>query len=253
MTSAKPPVAEGHPSSVAALAAAREQVLERIADAARRSARDPAEVTLVAVSKTVPPQRLAAAVAAGLTVLGENRVQEAATKVDAVAGASWHLVGPLQSNKARRAVATFDVIESVDSAALAERLDRLVAEDRPGRPMPIFLQVNVDADPAKAGFQPDELQAELARLAGLEHLELAGLMTVGRFVTRAEEARGTFVALRALAERLRAAEPGLGTGLSMGMSEDFEVAVEEGATVVRVGRALFGERHVHGPDEAVHG
>lgn len=248
MASAEPSPHAGHRSTVAAFATARAQVLDRIATAARRAGRDPGEVTLVAVSKTVPPERLAAAAEAGLTLLGENRVQEAETKVDAVPGATWHLVGPLQSNKARRAVATFDVIESVDSVALAERLDRIVAEDRPGRRLPIFAQVNVDADPAKAGFQPDALPATLPRLAGLEHIELVGLMTVGRFVSRAEEARPTFIALRTLAERMRAAEPRLGPALSMGMSEDFEVAIEEGATVVRVGRALFGERLVPGPD-----
>ena len=253
MTSAEPPPDAGHPSTVAAFAAARAQVLERIADAAARSGRGPADVTLVAVSKTVPAERLAAAVEAGLTVLGENRVQEAERKAAAVPRATWHLVGPLQSNKVRRAVTTFDVIESVDSVALAERLDRIVAEGRPGPRLPIFLQVNVDADPAKAGFQPDELGAALPRLADVAHLELAGLMTVGRFVTRAEEARPTFVALRQLSQRLRAAEPRLGSGLSMGMSEDFEVAIEEGATVVRVGRALFGERHVHVPGDTPDG
>ncbi len=172
-------------------------------------------------------------------------------------GASWHLVGPLQANKARRAVAIFDVIESVDSMALAARLDRLAGELRPGRPLPVFLQVNVDADPAKAGFQPDGLAAGLPALVVLPNLELRGLMTVGRVVATAEEARATFRALRALSERLRAAAPGaagrgvsggtasargLGPALSMGMSADFPVAIEEGATLVRVGRALFGER-----------
>jgi PLP dependent protein len=184
-----------------------------------------------------------AAVAAGLTVLGENRVQEAETKVGAVAGATWHLVGPLQSNKARRAVALFDVVESVDSVELARRLNRLVGEARPGSRLSILLQVNVDADPAKAGFEPAELEGSLAALADLPSLDLRGLMTVGRLVDQAEDARPTFRALRGLSERLRMGRPpAIGPELSMGMSDDFEIAIEEGATIVRVGRALFGER-----------
>jgi pyridoxal phosphate enzyme (YggS family) len=184
-----------------------------------------------------------AAVAAGLTILGENRVQEAEAKVGAVPGASWHLVGPLQSNKARRAVGLFDVVESVDSVDLARRLDRLGAELRPAARLPILLQVNVDADPAKAGFAPADLERALPELTDLPGLEIRGLMTVGRLVERAEDARPTFRALRALSERLRGGgSAALGPDLSMGMSDDYEVAVEEGATIVRVGRALFGER-----------
>jgi len=232
------------PASVAAFAAARAAVLGSVADSCARSGRDPAGVTLVAVSKTVDAGRLRAAVAAGLVILGENRVAEAEAKVASVPGARWHLVGPLQANKARRAVAIFDVIESVDSLALAVRLDGLAGELRPGRTLPILLQVNVDADPAKAGFEPDDLAVALPALVGLPNLELLGLMTVGRLVATAEEARSTFRALRALSERLRspASPRGLGPALSMGMSADFPVAIEEGATLVRVGRALFGER-----------
>ena len=138
---------------VAAFRALREAVLGRIARAAERAGRDPAQVTLVAVSKTVPAERLRAAVAAGLTVLGENRVQEGEQKRALVAGATWHLIGPLQSNKARRAIDTYDMVQSVDSLELARRLDRLVAEARaPGARLPVLLQVNVDDDPAKAGL-----------------------------------------------------------------------------------------------------
>ena len=230
------------PAAVAGFVAARVHVLAAIADACARSGRDPAGVTLVAVSKTVDAVRLRAALAAGLTTLGENRVQEAEEKIPAVPGARWHLIGPLQANKARRAVAIFDVIESVDSVALAVRLDRLAGELRPVRPLPILLQVNVDADPAKAGFEPDDLAAALPALVVLPNLELRGLMTVGRFAATAEEARPTFRALRALAEDLRAVHATLGPALSMGMSDDYPVAIEEGATLVRVGRALFGER-----------
>ena len=249
------------PAAIAGLVARRASVLAAIADACARSGRDPAGVTLVAVSKTVNAGRLRAAVDAGLTTLGENRVQEAEAKARAISGVRWHLIGPLQANKARRAVAIFDLIESVDSVALAVRLDRLAGELRPGRPLPILLQVNVDADPAKAGFGPDVLAAVLPGLVVLPNLELRGLMTVGRLAAAAGEARSTFQALRVLSERLRAPAPpavpvgavaassstrGLGPALSMGMSDDYPVAIEEGATIVRVGRALFGERpHVN--------
>lgn len=224
------------------LARARARVRERIADACARAGRDPAGVLLVAVSKTVPPERLRAAVEAGLDTLGENRVQEAAAKVGEVPGARWHLVGPLQSNKVRRAVELFDVIETVDGLDLARRLDRIAGELRRGRPLPVLLQVNVDVDPAKAGFAPDAMGDALPTLVALPNLDVRGLMTVGRLVADPEDARATFRTLRELAARLRTDQPGLGPELSMGMSDDYPVAVEEGATIVRVGRALFGER-----------
>jgi hypothetical protein len=176
-----------------------------------------------------------------LTTLGENRVQEAEAKAALLPGVRWHLIGPLQSNKARRAIELFDVIQSVDSAELASRLDRLARESDRG-PLAVYLQVNVDRDPSKSGFSPDALQAEMPALASLPGLRLLGLMTVGRLTGSAEEARPTFARLRALSGRLREQEARLGPGLSMGMSADFEVAVEEGATLVRVGRALFGAR-----------
>jgi PLP dependent protein len=233
------------PDAVEGFRRSREAVLARIADAAARAGRDPSSVTLVAVSKTVPASRVRAAVAAGLTILGENRVQEAEEKAPDVDGATWHLIGPLQGNKARRAVARFDVIQSVGSAALAGRLATLAAELRPGRPLPVLLEVNVDADPAKAGWAPDDLARDAEALAGLAGLDIRGLMTIGRLVATPEDARPTFAALRELSERLRGRWPGLGPELSMGMSDDYPTAVEEGATIVRVGRALFGERHPH--------
>ncbi len=159
-----------------------------------------------------------------------------------VTGATWHLIGPLQSNKAKRALATFAVIESVDSVELAERLDRLAAEHRPGAPVPVLLQVNVDGDASKSGFGPDDLERGLEALDRCAHLDIRGLMTVGRLVDDPEAARPTFVALRRLSERLRTRWAGLGPELSMGMSDDYPIAIEEGATIVRVGRALFGER-----------
>ena len=224
--------------------AAHVRILERIAAAGARAGRDPSDVSLLAVSKTVPADALRDAVAAGVDRLGENRVQEAAGKAPDVPGARWQLVGPLQSNKARRALEVFESIQSVDSLDLAVRLDRLVPEARPGpsQPYPILLQVNVDRDLAKAGLDPDRLDETLAALSGLPNLAVRGLMTVGRFTLDMAEARQTFIALRELAERSRAHSPNLGPDLSMGMSDDFEIAIEEGATIVRVGRALFGDR-----------
>jgi pyridoxal phosphate enzyme (YggS family) len=223
--------------------AARAEVLGRIAAACARSARDPAAVTLVAVSKTVPAEALRDAVAAGFDLFGENRVQEGIDKSPEVAGARWQLIGPLQSNKARRALEIFESIQTVDSIDLARRLDRLAPEARPGVRYPILVQVNVDRDPAKAGFAPGDVDRAMADLLALPNLAVRGLMTVGRYTRDPAEARRTFAGLRVLSERCRSRWPGLGPDLSMGMSDDFEVAVEEGATIVRVGRALFGERH----------
>jgi len=194
------------------------------------------------VSKGFDADLVRLAVEAGLTTLGENRVQEAAAKIPAVTGATWHLVGPLQSNKARRALELFDRIESVDSLELAIRLGRIAGEIRPGRPLAVLLQVNVDADPAKAGFRPAALDAAASQLVAVAGLEIRGLMTVGRLVDRPEDARATFRALRSLSDTLRVTTADLGPELSMGMSDDYAIAIEEGATTVRIGRALFGER-----------
>ena len=230
---------------IEAYRAARGRVLERMAAASRRAGRDPGSVTLVAVSKTVAAEALRDAVAAGLDLLGENRVQEALAKAPDVPGARWQLVGPLQSNKARRALEVFDSIATVDSVDLGRRLDRLVPEVRTEARYPVLVQVNVDHDPAKAGFAPDDLDAALPELLELPHLAVRGLMTVGRLTTDPAETRRTFGGLRELAERCRARWPELGPELSMGMTDDFEIAIEEGATIVRVGRALFGERPHH--------
>jgi len=227
---------------IEAFSRARADITRRIAVAAQRAGRDPAGVTLVAVSKTVDAPRVRAAVAAGFTVLGENRVQEGGTKIPLVAGAAWHLIGPLQGNKARRAVELFDVVQSVGSVELARRLDRFAGELRPGRPLPVLLQANVAGDPAKAGFAEDELAGVLSELLELANLRVDGLMTIGRLVATPDQARPTFRALKSLSASLRAGHPGLGSALSMGMTDDFEAAVEEGATIVRVGRAIFGSR-----------
>ncbi len=215
-----------------------------MAAACVRSGRAPDEVTLVAISKTVPVERLRLAQAAGHQTLGENRVQEAAAKIPLLGPSSWHLVGHLQKNKAAKAIELFDVIGSVDSAPLAARLDRLVGERgaRAGGQLPVFLQVNVDEDPAKAGFDPAALERELGDVLALPHLRVDGLMTVGFLTAGGDAARPTFARLRELSARLRATDDRLGPGLSMGMTDDYEVAIEEGSTLVRVGRALFGER-----------
>ena len=228
---------------IAAYRAAHARVLDRIGEACAGVGRDPAAVTLLAVSKTVPAEALRDAVAAGLDRFGENRVQEGLAKAPEVPGARWQLVGPLQGNKARKALETFESIQSVDSVGLAERLDRLFGEMQPGARYPILLQVNVDGDPAKAGFQPEDLDDAVERIGRLGHLEVRGLMTIGRLVDDPEAARPTFARLRDLSEACRGRGAAIGPELSMGMTDDYEVAVQEGATIVRVGRALFGERH----------
>lgn len=239
----------------AQLAATRAAVLDRIAGAASRAGRDPGVVEIVAVTKTVAAERIRAAAAAGFASFGENRVQERQAKATDLADLAgpdpvkWHLVGPLQSNKARRAIELFDVIQTVDSLDLAGRLDRIVgaggadggARSEPRR-VRVLLQANVDDDPAKSGFDPEALARDLGAILDLPNLAVEGLMTVGRQVDSPEAARPTFSALRHLSERLRAREPRLGPALSMGMTDDFDVAVEEGATIVRIGRAIFGAR-----------
>jgi PLP dependent protein len=229
-------------SSIRAFEERRAAVLARIGEAAERAGRDPDTVALVAVSKTHPAEVVQAAIDAGLTVLGENRVQEAVDKVAGTHGGTWHLVGPLQGNKARKAIEAVDLIESVDSLELARRLDRITAEVWPGVRFPVLLQVNVADDATKAGFTRDGAIDVLDELLDLPNLRVDGLMTIGRLVDEPEQSRPTFAALRELGERLRTRDPRLGAELSMGMSDDYPVAIEEGATIVRVGRALFGER-----------
>jgi pyridoxal phosphate enzyme (YggS family) len=217
-------------------------VRERMARAAERSGRRPADVLLVAVSKTVPVERLRAAVAAGVSALGENRVQEAVDKVAALGRpVPWHLIGHLQTNKVRDALACFDVIQSVDRPAVAEALSSRAARD--GRRVDALVQVNVGEEPQKGGFRPADLRAALESLAALPGLRLRGLMTIPPIPRDPEESRPYYREMRKLLDV--AAGWGLGVELrelSMGMSGDFEVAIEEGATIVRVGTAIFGAR-----------
>ncbi len=219
------------------------RVRERIAVACRRVGRDPAEVTLVGASKQQPIELLAAASRAGLRVFGENRVQEAVTKAPALPlDCQWHLIGPLQSNKARVAAGLFHAVHSVDRPKIAEALSAEAA--KLNRRLPCFLEIHLGQEASKHGFLPEELSERLSLLGGLAALEIRGLMAIPPFGDDAEASRPWFVALARLRDRVAASGllPDFRGELSMGMSDDFEVAIEEGATHVRVGTALFGPR-----------
>ncbi len=223
------------------------RVRERLAAAARRAGRRVEDVLLVAVSKGVDPTQLLAAAGSGVTDFGENRVQEALPKIahlrPQVAGVvRWHLVGHLQRNKARQAAQSFDVIHSVDSVELAIALDQRAAQA--GRICEVLVQVNLASEPQKFGIAPEAIPAMLQSLSALSGIRVVGLMTIAPQVDHPEIVRPVFRRLRALRDDAARAggAPGL-THLSMGMSEDFEVAVEEGATMVRIGRAIFGPVH----------
>ncbi len=213
------------------------RVRERIADAARRSGRRPEDVTLVAVTKTVAPDRIREAMEYGLRIFGENRVQEARAKIPLITGASWHLIGHLQRNKVKEALRLFDMIHSIDGLLLAEELSRRAEA---GHPIDVLIEVNVSREPQKHGVAPEETAALVGRVARLAGLRLRGLMAMAPVVARPEDARPFFRALRELRDRVRDGVPDAALDdLSMGMTDDFEVAIEEGATMVRIGRALF--------------
>jgi len=218
------------------------EVQRRIAVAAERAGRSPAEITLIAVGKTFPAERVAEAVLAGATDLGENRVQEAVAKRPAVPAATWHLIGPLQRNKAGAALATFDVIHTVDRSEIAHRLQLLLERDWPERRQRVLVEVNVGGEPQKAGVLPDDAETLLTEVLDLDRLDLIGLMAIPPFGDEPEASRPYFSALRQLRDRLAGQLGRPLPHLSMGMSHDFELAIAEGSTMVRVGTAIFGER-----------
>lgn len=224
------------------VAAQLQAVRARIAEAARRAGRPPETIRLICVTKTASPAQIREALAAGATDLGENRVQAARPRIAEIgrlpAGQAgpgdlrWHLIGALQRNKAKTALECFDWIQSVDRVELAEALERHAAAA--GRTVPVLVEVNTSREPTKHGVAPEQVGPLLAALRPLAHLDVQGLMTMAPVVAQPEQARPYFRRLRELAAQFQLPE------LSMGMSHDFEVAVEEGATMVRIGTAIFG-------------
>ena len=216
-----------------------EEIQARIASAATRAGRDASEVKLVAVSKTHPAETIREAIAAGQTIFGENKVQEAEGKIEEIGrdAAEWHLIGHLQSNKARRAVQLFDVIHSLDSLELARRLERICIEEERSE-LPVLVQVDLGLEETKSGVTEEDLPELTGFLNGCERLKFTGLMVLPPYFEDPGAARPYFKRLRELRDSLL---DGKGE-LSMGMSHDFEAAIEAGATIVRVGTAIFGER-----------
>jgi len=215
------------------------EIRSRIAAACSRSGRQPAEVTLVGVTKTLPAAAIDQGVAAGITDIGENRVQEVRDKIaDVVSSPRWHLIGHLQSNKAKDAVRLFDVVHTVDSEGLAGRL--AAAARAEGKRLEVLLQINIALESQKSGIGADEADRLAGAVSALDGILLTGLMTMPP-IASPEESRRWFAELRDLRDRLQVNHPSL-VQLSMGMSGDFEVAIEEGSTMVRIGRAIFGSR-----------
>ncbi len=227
-----------------------EAVRRRITAACERAGRDPAEVTLVAVTKTVAPAAIEAAYLAGVNCFGENRVQEAAAKIspnflqdlgDERPRLQWHLIGHLQTNKAKKALELFQVIQSVDSLHLAKALQQHAAARQTH--VEVFIEVNTSGEPTKFGVSPDQAIPLVKAVAELPNLQLTGLMTIGALTEDTEKIRGCFRLLRQVQAEIAAALPQVHLRhLSMGMTDDFELAIEEGSTMVRIGRAIFGER-----------
>lgn len=235
---------EPKPSALQTIKERLEHVRERIQAAAERAGRKPDEIKLIAISKTHGAAIVREALAAGVTDLGENRVQEAESKINEIGrgAACWHLVGHLQTNKARRAVDLFDVVHSVDSPALVEKLERLCVETE-RHELPVLVQVDLAGEQTKSGVDSASLPTLLDAFISCDRVRLVGLMTLPPFFEDPECTRPFFKALRDLRDELKTQGHFRGPGeLSMGMSHDFEVAIEEGATMVRVGTAIFGER-----------
>lgn len=221
------------------------QILDRIRCAAERAGRLPDTVRLVAATKTVPAERIREGLGAGLTLLGENRMQEALSKVALLRDLSprWHFIGQLQRRKVRDAIGTFELIHSVDSVELAQEINRRAGDA--GVKQAVLLEVNIAGEASKAGFSPQVLLQELGLLGDLPHLQIQGLMTIPPPMERPEDARPYFRGLRELGLRIAAQRISsvIMQDFSMGMSHDFEIAIEEGATMVRVGTAIFGARN----------
>jgi len=210
------------------------RILDKIETAAVRSGRSPGSIRLIAVTKTVPAEKIRKAVGAGIADIGENRLQEALSKREALRDLplTWHFIGHLQTNKAKKVAEHFDWVQCVDRQELAEKLNQTAT-----KPLPVLIEVNIGGEPAKSGIHPGHLQAFIDDFTKYEGLRLTGLMAIPPFFEDPEHVRPFFRKLRELSERFNLPE------LSMGMSHDFEVAVEEGATMVRIGTSLFGERH----------
>jgi pyridoxal phosphate enzyme (YggS family) len=218
-------------------------IRQRMTDAAERSGRNPKDIHLMAVSKTVPPDSIREALNAGITWFGENYVQEAREKIPAVGeNASWHMIGHLQTNKVKYVVHLFDWIHSVDRIELARELDRRSAQNQ--RTLKVLIEVNVSGEASKNGVEPSRVLELVRQISVLPNLNVQGLMTMPPFFENPEDARPYFIALRRLRDEIAGDTiPGVQMKeLSMGMTGDFEVAIEEGATIIRVGRAIFGER-----------
>ena len=223
------------------LAARLETIQKRIAAACERAGRNPSEVLLLPISKGMPPETLRAAAELGLTLFGENKVQEAKLKISACPSRfRWQMVGHLQSNKCRDAVHYFEMIQSVDSAAIAHEINKWATKS--AKDMPVLLEVNVAGEASKHGFSPEQLLRELKELNGLKRIEIHGLMTIAPWTAEPEKVRPCFRRMRELKTECEAILGAPLEHLSMGMSGDFEVAIEEGATIVRIGTALFGAR-----------
>jgi pyridoxal phosphate enzyme (YggS family) len=216
------------------------RVMERIEKAAQRSKRDPSEIKLVAVSKTVESARIKEAIEAGVSILGENYVQEAKKKIEEIGRpVAWHFIGHLQSNKAKYVVHLFDMIHSLDNIPLAEELNRRA--EQADRMIKVLIEINLSGEATKFGTGEEEILNLARRIPQLNHLSLEGLMTMPPYFDSPEMSRPYYVKLRELKERLVREEIPM-KELSMGMSNDFEIAIEEGATYVRVGTAIFGPR-----------
>ncbi|MCF7709271.1 MAG: YggS family pyridoxal phosphate-dependent enzyme [Verrucomicrobia bacterium] len=218
-------------------------IKDRITAACRRCGRDPASVELMAVSKNVSPEKISEAAEAGQTLFGENRVQEAKAKIGRCPGhLQWHMIGHLQTNKCRDAIELFDTIQSLDSLKLAREIDKTAA--KLSKSVPVLIEVNVAGESSKHGFSPGDLIAELKQLEEFPNIEIHGLMTIAPWTNNPERLRPMFKGLRELKFRCEDIIGAPLPQLSMGMTNDFEIAIEEGSTMIRVGTALFGERPV---------